>query len=112
VSRPAKPEAQAIGRRLAEALDGAGIGNNELARDVGVASATVVRWRKGESEPSYAMLLYICKRTGTSADEILGLKDLKRPDPPVDSRKVEVLLRAVDQLERAARDVEATRRRR
>jgi transcriptional regulator with XRE-family HTH domain len=82
------------------------MGRNELARRLGVSSSTIVRWTKGLNEPPYAALREICRLTGTSADEILGIVDLKPPTRRA-PRSVEKLLREAD---RARQRLEAVSR--
>jgi transcriptional regulator with XRE-family HTH domain len=50
-----------------------GWSSTRLARELGVAQATISRYRSGERAPDPDMLTRICRVSGLSADEILGL---------------------------------------
>lgn len=47
--------------------------NAELARAVGVAESTILRWRRGDVTPSVPHLLKLSKATGTSTDLLLKI---------------------------------------
>lgn len=46
-----------------------------LSALIGVKQSQVSEWLKGKSKPGYDNLKAICKATGFSGDEILGLKE-------------------------------------
>lgn len=45
----------------------------EFARDIGVSQPTISDWLRGEKQPTADNLKLIVKRTGLSADALLGL---------------------------------------
>jgi len=53
--------------------------NAELARAVGVAESTILRWRRGEVIPSVPRLLKLSKATGTSTDLLLKIAGYEEP---------------------------------
>lgn len=84
-----------FGRRLATLRKQAGYTQVELAKELGVTQR-MMSYYEGHSEYPPASLLPVLARVlGVSADELLGIKPLKKNRPP-DSR----LLRRLQQLEK------------
>lgn len=67
------PPAWAGAQRLDDLLRRGGWSSTRLAVALGVSQATVSRYRTGERAPDPDRLVDICRVTGLSADEILGL---------------------------------------
>jgi transcriptional regulator with XRE-family HTH domain len=72
----------------------------ELGRRLGVAQATISRYRSGERAPDPNTLAAICRELGGSADQLLGLS-------VVDPRAVENFVRETAKLADAAKDLAA-----
>jgi len=47
-----------------------------FGRKYGIPANTVSNWCTGTNEPSFDMLIFICKEFQESADYLLGLKDI------------------------------------
>lgn len=47
--------------------------SREMSKALRIKENTYSRWERGETEPSVAMLVKICKVLDISADELLGL---------------------------------------
>lgn len=61
--------------RLTEELKIAGLTQAVFASKIGVSQKSVSRWCNGQREPSFDMLLAICRELDVSADYILGLEE-------------------------------------
>ncbi|MFI3129242.1 MAG: helix-turn-helix transcriptional regulator [Bacillota bacterium] len=61
--------------RLKEVLNVKGISQNKFAKTLEVGQKTVNNWCLGLREPSFDMLITICKELEESADYLLGLED-------------------------------------
>lgn len=61
--------------RLSELMDDKNLSSCELARIIGVKDTTVLRWRKGQINPTVDKLLLLCEYFGVTADFLLGLED-------------------------------------
>ncbi|MFI3166189.1 MAG: helix-turn-helix transcriptional regulator [Bacillota bacterium] len=61
--------------RLVEVLKIKGISQNKFAKKLEIAQSTMNGWCKGYREPSFDMLITICKELEESADYLLGLED-------------------------------------
>jgi transcriptional regulator with XRE-family HTH domain len=48
--------------------------SREMSKALRIRENTYSRWERGETEPSVAMLIRICKVLDISADELLGLR--------------------------------------
>lgn len=66
-----------IGRRLRELRDRKGMTQARLAEAVGVDQSLVSHYERGEVRVHGALVAGFAKVLGVSADEILGLKELK-----------------------------------
>lgn len=55
---------------LKKAISGLGISQNELARRLGVSSATVSFWVRGYREPSLKVFKRMCKELGIEPREL------------------------------------------
>jgi transcriptional regulator with XRE-family HTH domain len=62
-------------RRLDRLLKRQHISSTDLAKTLGVAQATVSRYRSGERAPDPNTLAAICRAVGVSADYLLGLTE-------------------------------------
>ncbi len=91
---PTKKPAWKAAGRLDKLLEDLEISNVELARRLGMKDAAISRWRSGSRAPSPDRLAEICRATGLSADEILGL-DADREWPSHEAARARRLLAAV-----------------
>jgi transcriptional regulator with XRE-family HTH domain len=95
----ATDERKAIGSRIRKALDRADVRPSDLARELHKVDSAVSGWLSGRTQPSLELLAYICRRTKTSADELLGLA-------APSSVPHEVIERAARELDRQASEAE------
>lgn len=61
--------------RLKEVLKIKGISQNKFSKIINVPQQTLNRWCNGNYEPSFDMLITICKELEESADYMIGLED-------------------------------------
>lgn len=61
--------------RLRSILEYNNISQSSLARMIGLAQPTVNEYCNGKREPSFDILIKICKALDESADYLLGLED-------------------------------------
>ncbi|MFI3168177.1 MAG: helix-turn-helix transcriptional regulator [Bacillota bacterium] len=61
--------------RLIEVLKIKGLSQNKFAKVVGVNQTTMNKWCLGKREPSFDMLMVICRELEESADYLIGLED-------------------------------------
>lgn len=66
------------GAKLAAAIKATGLSQRAFAAEMGVSPRTLWRWVTGKNEAPYAIVAKILKRTGHSADWLLGLSDAER----------------------------------
>ena len=78
--------AQGIGNRMATIRKKRGITQIQLARAIGISQKLVSSYEVGRITLSAEMLLRIAKALGTTADEILGLKDQSSEVPALSLR--------------------------
>ena len=62
-------------KRLNELMVEKNINSLALSKIVGVNSSTILRWRKGTTNPTIDKLLLLCKFFKVSSNYILGIKD-------------------------------------
>ncbi len=62
--------------KLKERMDVLGISQGQLAKMVGVTQPAVQKWRTGEREPNFDMLLKICIALNTDPNELLGYDEI------------------------------------
>lgn len=86
--------------RLDRMMKARRISSAELGRRLGVAQATISRYRSGERAPDPDTLAAICRELGGSADQLLGITVL-------DPRALEGFVRETARLADAARDLVA-----
>jgi transcriptional regulator with XRE-family HTH domain len=100
MAKGAAPEERrsAIGRRLASAIQRAGLSQSAIARELGVAPSTMSGWASGLYQPPLETLVDLCRLLGVSADEVLGLEPAK---PKVD---VAQLIARCNRIEKRVRD--------
>jgi len=78
--RPTKQPRSALGQRLANARERAGISQKELARQLGTTQQRIAYWeRKATGFRSEATLAKLTKILGISADELLGTRTPRTP---------------------------------
>lgn len=113
----APSEEKLIGSRLRDVRIGRGILQKDLAHKLGMDQSVLSRYERGELRLPSSLLAKLAKALKTSADEILGLKDLRRGPvvqdqrflkrlPAIDSlpdRQKDALLTTIDGLLRSAR---------
>ena len=61
--------------RLKELREERGIGQVELAREVGVSKGIISLWENGLREPKMTALIVLAKFFGVSIDYLVGLRD-------------------------------------
>ena len=94
---PTKKPAWKAAGRLDKLLEDLEISNVELARRIGTKDSAVSRWRSGTRAPNPDRLVDVCRATGLSADEILGL-DTDRDWPSHEAARARRLLGAVAEV--------------
>jgi transcriptional regulator with XRE-family HTH domain len=72
--RPSKKPRTALGQRLAQARERAGISQVELARRLATNQQTVAYWERHATSFRSDLLLEFTEILGVSADELLGVK--------------------------------------
>src|SRR5687767_11509395 len=90
---------KAIGKRLRDLRKRQGMGQAELAAEIGVNQTAVSDYEKGEVRIHAAMLAALAKALKSSADEILGLKAAKQNGATPDRR----FLRRIEKLHQLSR---------
>lgn len=63
--------------RLMLLRERAGLRQVDLAKRMGMQPDYVSKWESGVRKPNMNGIVALCKAIGCSADELLGLKDLK-----------------------------------
>lgn len=61
--------------RLNELMDEKKLTATALANIIGVKDTTVLRWRKGQINPTVDKIVLLCDYFGVTADYLLGLED-------------------------------------
>lgn len=69
---------EALGRRLADAIDRSGLERKELGRRIGVTPEAIGNWLKGRRAPDAETLPRLAEALGVTTDELLG----RVPVPP------------------------------
>ena len=89
----------AIGKRLKDWMDGAGVTTKEISRTLGVKPRTFQSWTRGDRGFTLSTAARICGLFGRSLDELVGMRwcgdDNPRPsvgeaDEPEDTKKEEM----------------------
>lgn len=62
-----------FGERLKELRIEKGVGQNKLAKDLGLSNASISYWENGKQEPSASAVYKLSVYFGVSADYLLGL---------------------------------------
>lgn len=62
-----------FGERLKELRIEKGVGQNKLAKDLGLSNASISYWENGKQEPSASAVYKLALYFGVSADYLLGL---------------------------------------
>ena len=70
-----KPET--LAERLKELRMEKGIGQNCLAKELGLSNASISYWENGKQEPSASAIFKLANFFEVSADYLIGLKDYK-----------------------------------
>ncbi len=70
-----KPET--LAERLKELRMEKGIGQNRLAKELGLSNASISYWENGKQEPSASAIFKLANFFEVSADYLIGLKDYK-----------------------------------
>jgi transcriptional regulator with XRE-family HTH domain len=63
------------GARLKDLRAERKIGQNQLAKELGLSNASISYWENGKQEPGAAALMKLAQFFNVSADYILGLSD-------------------------------------
>lgn len=61
--------------RLIELMEEKNLTSTALAKILNVRDTTVLRWRKGQINPTIDKLFLLCEYFGVTADFLLGLED-------------------------------------
>lgn len=61
--------------RLAELMDDNNISSVKLSRQINVDHTTIIRWRRGEMNPTIDKLNMLCDFFGVTSDYLLGRED-------------------------------------
>lgn len=61
--------------RLNDLMDEKKLTATALANIIGVKDTTVLRWRKGQINPTVDKIVLLCDYFGVTADYLLGLED-------------------------------------
>ena len=61
--------------RLSEKKKKKGLSSTALSKIIGVKDTTVLRWRKGQINPTIDKLILLCDYFGVSSDYLIGLED-------------------------------------
>jgi len=69
------PRVNKFKERFRELLADNNMNQTTFGKKYGISPNTVAKWCNG-TEPSYDMLIFICKEFEESADYLLGLKDI------------------------------------
>ena len=70
-----KPET--LAERLKELRMEKGIGQNRLAKELGLSNASISYWENGKQEPSASAIFKLANFFEVSADYLIGLQDYK-----------------------------------
>ena len=68
-----KPET--LAERLKELRMEKGIGQNRLAKELGLSNASISYWENGKQEPSASAIFKLANFFEVSADYLIGVKD-------------------------------------
>lgn len=71
-------ESKMFVQRLRCVIAESGETQRQIAKEVGVAKATVNLWCRGEQMPNSKALIKLCERFDVSADWLLGLSNFRR----------------------------------
>ena len=74
-----RPVPAMFGRRIASLRALHGMGQNDLAKAIGVAQCTVSRWERGEKAPSIRALPAIAEALGCAVEYLIGGPDATSP---------------------------------
>ncbi|MBR4040576.1 MAG: helix-turn-helix transcriptional regulator [Clostridia bacterium] len=70
-------------RRLRSVIERSGMQQKELASSIKLSPARLSNYVNGHSEPSYDILILLCRRLKVSADYLLGLTDSMTVSQPI-----------------------------
>ena len=79
--RPTNKERTDLGKRIAEAREQAGLSQNQVARELGVAQQSVVSWERRVRAIRSDTLVKLASLYKVSTDELLGIKPSKPRTP-------------------------------
>lgn len=99
----APTEERLIGSRLKEIRISRGVKQKDLAEQLGMGQSGLSRYERGEMRLPSSLLAKLARVLKASADEILGLKELKR-GPLVRDRRFLKRLPAIDSLPERQKD--------
>lgn len=64
-----------LGARIASARGFNRLGQNELAKIIGVSKQTISNWENGRRTPDADLIRKLCETLGCTSDYLLGLTD-------------------------------------
>ncbi len=70
-------KSETLAERLKELRMEKGIGQNRLAKELGLSNASISYWENGKQEPSASAIFKLANFFEVSADYLIGLKDYK-----------------------------------
>ena len=98
--RPTNKPRSALGQRITEAREQAGISQAQLAERLGVTQPTVAYWERKAINLRSDVLTKIAHKLGVSTDEILGTKPPSRTQAAKPAGKARSVFDAVSRLPR------------
>jgi transcriptional regulator with XRE-family HTH domain len=94
-----------IGKRLRELRNRQGMTQVQLAQAVGVDQTLISNYERGAVRLHGALVAAFAKALGTSADEVLGLRQIKgNGGPLISDRRFSRRLQLIDRLSRRQKD--------
>ena len=70
------PAVSKFAERFKELLEQKNMNQTVFGKKYGIPNKTISNWCNGTSEPSFDMLIFICKEFNETADYLLGLTDV------------------------------------
>jgi len=99
--RPSTKLRTALGERIMQAREQAGISQTELAQTLGVTQQTVLTWERKVSSIRTDTLIKLANIFKVSTDELLGLKPPRETTP---KGRLQKLVREISEMPRGQRD--------
>ena len=68
-------DSKVLGERLRALRLERGLGQNQLAKELGLSNASISYWETGKQEPSASAIFKLAHFFGISSDYLIGLSD-------------------------------------